>query len=128
MKYIVEAYRYLDNAKDILSTKAKKEDGYYMNKKYIKKAGNIACLGMLLALDGYFGVKKKCKKGVDWYEGEIEKVDKKMLNAFKSAYQLLHLSMGYDGTRSVKICKIALDEAVKIIHWVETETKQKVVA
>jgi len=32
MDNIKEAYRYLNNAKDILSTKAEKQDGFYQDK------------------------------------------------------------------------------------------------
>jgi len=42
MKHITEAHRYLDNAKEILSTKAQKEDGFYQDRKYVKMAGNTA--------------------------------------------------------------------------------------
>ena len=120
MKHIAEAHRYLDNAKEILREKAQKEDGYYKDKKYVKMAGNTAYNGILEALDGLFGIKKKGRKSVDWYQEELAKVDKKMLNTFNSSYEILHLLMGYDGSLNVKSSLIGLEEAEKIIKWVET--------
>jgi len=120
MKHIIEAHRYLENAKEILRDKAQKEDGYYKDKKYVKLAGHAAYSGILVALDGYFGIKKKGRKNVDWYQNELANVDKKVLNAFNTAYEVLHLSMGYDGMPSVKVSIAGFEEAEKIIHWVET--------
>ena len=119
MKHIEEAHRYIDNAKEILREKAHKEDGYYQDKKYVKMAGHTAYSAVLEALDGYFGIKKRGRKNVDWYHEELAKVDKKILNSFNVAYDALHLSMGYDGTKSVKICNVGLEEVEKIIDWVE---------
>ena len=124
MKHIAEAHRYLDNAKDILREKAQKEDGYYKDKKYVKMAGNTAYNGVLEALDGLFGIKKKGRKSVDWYQDELRKIDKKILNSFNSAYNMLHLLMGYDGELNVKVCKTGLEEAEKIISWVETKQEE----
>ena len=57
---------------------------------------------------------------MDWYQEELAKVDKKMLNTFNSSYEILHLLMGYDGSLNVKSSLIGLEEAEKIIKWVET--------
>ena len=126
MKHIAEAHRYLDNAKEILREKAQKEDGYYKDKKYVKMAGNTAYNGVLEALDGLFGIKKKGRKSIDWYQEELGKVDRKVLNTFNSAYNNLHLAMGYDGNLNVKVCSAGIEEAEQIINWVET--KQELVS
>ena len=52
MKHITEAYRYLDNAKEILKEKAQKEDRYYKDVKYVKMTGNTAYNGIFVALNG----------------------------------------------------------------------------
>ena len=121
MKHIEEAHRYIDNAQQILKEKTHKEDGYYQDKKYVKMAGNTAYSGVLEALDGYFGIKKKGRKSVEWYQEELGKIDRKILTTFNSAYNNLHLFMGYDGELDVKICKAGLDKAETIIQWVETK-------
>jgi len=118
MNNILEANRYLANAKDILRDKAAKEDGYYQDKKYVRMAGHTAYLGVLEALDSLFGNKKKGRKNIDWYQSEIGKIDKKILNHFNSAYDTLHLAMGYDGHPSSKITAEGLKEAEIIINWV----------
>ena len=125
MKNITEAHRYIDNAKEILRDKANKDAGYYQDEKYVKMAGNTAYNGVLVALDGLFGLKKKGRKSVDWYKEELGKIDKKMGNAFSTVYNTLHLDMGYDGLLSVKIANVGLEEAEIIINWVAT--KQEVI-
>ena len=121
MKNISEANRYIDNAKEILRDKAQKEDGLYQDKKYVRMAGNTAYSGVLEALDGLFGLKKKGRKSVEWYQEELGKIDRKMLNNFKAAYDTLHLAMGYDGNLSVKVSNAGLEQAETIINWVATK-------
>jgi len=119
---VEEARRYISNAKDILKEKAKKEDGYYQDKKYIRMAGNTAYNGVLEALDALIIEKLKGRKSVSWYKEKLSKLDKKVLNAFISAYDILHLSMGYDGIPSAKIANTGLEYAEQIIDWVEMKT------
>lgn len=122
MEAITEARRYLDNAKEILREKAKKEDGYYQDPKYVKMAGHTAYVGVLVALDNLFGKKTKGRKDVDWYKNNLAKSDKKILNAFLSAYELLHLAMAYDGIQDAEIAQTAFARAESIINWVEIKT------
>ena len=122
MEAITEARRYLNNAKEILSEKAKKEDGYYQDSKYVKMAGHTAYVGVLVALDNLFGKKIKGRKDVDWYKSNLAKTDKKILNAFLSAYELLHLAMAYDGIQDAEIAQTAFTRAESIINWAETKT------
>jgi len=121
MKHIKEAHRYIDNAKEILTTKAQKKDGFYQDRKYVRMAGNTAYSGVLEALDGLFGIKKKGRKNVEWYQEELGKIDRKLLNTFNSAYDTLHLAMGYDGNLNVKVCSAGLKDAETIINWVATK-------
>ena len=120
MHNITEATRYIDNAKDILKEKAHKTDGYYQDKKSVKMAGHTAYTGILVALDSFFGIKKKGRKSVEWYKEELGKVDKKIALAFSTAYALLQLEMGYDGVPNAKVAKLGFEEAEKIINWVAT--------
>lgn len=114
----IEALRYITNAKDILREKAKKEDGYYQDKKYVRMAGHTAYLGVLVALDELLGKKKKGRKSVEWYQSELSKIDRKVTLSFATAYQLLHLDMSYDGTQNAKVANLGFEEAEYIINWV----------
>ncbi len=120
MDTIQEAKRYVDNAKDLLREKAQKDEGYYQDTKYVKMAGHTAYSGVLVALDGLFGKKKKGRKDVDWYKEQLAQLDRKVLSAFLSAYDTLHLSMSYDGNPSAKVAQAGLEDAEAIINWVET--------
>jgi hypothetical protein len=80
----------------------------------------------LIALDGLFGIKKKGRKSVDWYQEELGKVDKKVLNTLNAAYNNLHLAMGYDGNLTVEVCNKGLKQAEQIVNWVEA--KQELVS
>jgi hypothetical protein len=120
MKNIQEAHRYIDNAKEVLRDKAGKEDNAYKDRKYVKMAGHTAYSGVLVALDGLFGIKKKGRKSVLWYQEELGKLDRKVLSTFNIVYDTLHLSMAYDGNLSVDVANVGLREDEKIINWVET--------
>jgi hypothetical protein len=122
MNKIIEAKRYMDNAREILREKVLKEDGYYQDSKYVKMAGHTAYTGILVALDGFLGKKGKGRKDVDWYKEHLSKLDKKILNAFLTAYQVLHLDMAYDGAKSAKLAATGFEEADKIISWLESRT------
>lgn len=122
MDSIKEAKRYLDNAREILREKAIKDDGYYQDSKYVKMAGHTAYTGILVALDNLLGKKSKGRKDVDWYKENLSKLDKKALNAFMTAYQVLHLDMAYDGAKSAKLANTGLEEADNIINWIERRT------
>jgi hypothetical protein len=125
MEAINEARRHIDNAKDFLSNNAKKQDGMYQDKKYVKIAGHTAYTGILLALNEFLGEKNmKTPKSVEWYQMELSKLDKTLLARFSTAYQLLHIDMGYQGVRSARIASVGLEEAEKIISWVETRLEK----
>lgn len=62
MDKIIEAKRYMNNAREILREKALKEDGYYQDSKYVKMAGHTAYTGILIALDGFLEKKGKAEK------------------------------------------------------------------
>ena len=126
MGNIKEANRYLENAKEILRDKAKKEDGFYQDRKYVRMAGHTAYLGVLEALDSLFGIKKKGRKSVDWYQAALSKMDKKMLTYFNSVYDTLHLALGYDGNLDASISASGLEKADTIIKWVEQREGNRV--
>ena len=120
MEAITEARRYLDNAKGFLRNNANKEDGLYKDKKYVKIAGHTAYTGILVALDELLGEKKKkTKKSVEWYQKELSGLDKRVTSDFATAYQVLHLDMGYEGSPSADLVKFGVEKAEKIISWVE---------
>ena len=115
MEHIKEAKRYINNAKDILKEKAKKEDGFYSDAKYVKMAGHTAYSGVLVALDGVYGTKAKGRKDVDWYKQNIAKNYKKLLPLFLAIYDTLHLSLGYDGNPDAKVAQSGLINAEKLM-------------
>ncbi|MET7258473.1 DUF5618 family protein [Dyadobacter jiangsuensis] len=119
---VLEAKRYLDNARTILKEKAMKENDLYSNRKYVKLAGHAAYTGVLVALDGFFGITTKKRKDVNWYKEQLASIDKKVLGNFVDAYELLHLYMGYDGTQNAIVAQQGLKHADEIIQWVEQRT------
>ena len=64
MNSIIEARRHLNNAKEILREKAGKEDGYYLNKKYVKMAGLAAYKSVLLPWTIYLAIRKNLPEKV----------------------------------------------------------------
>jgi uncharacterized protein (UPF0332 family) len=126
--YYNEAIRYMDNAKDCLK-KAKKEDDYYNDSKYVSMACGTAYKGVLIALDGFLILKgirtqesKKLRKSIEYYQSNITKIDQKMLKILNSAYKILHLYGYYDGCETVSVVKEGFDEAYKIIDKIKPNT------
>jgi len=120
--YYNEAIRYMENAKDTLK-KAGKDGIFYKDKKYVKTACGIAYNGVLLALDGYFilkGVeKKKGRKNIEYYQYNISKIDKKLLNYLNNSYEILHLSGYYDGVTDTRTILSGFDLAYDIIKKIK---------
>jgi len=118
---IREAERYLANAKQILTEKAEKDGDYYNDSKYVKMAGDTAWKGVLVALDAATGLRKNTKKSqridIKDYQNAISKKDNKMTKPLQSAYNTLHLSLGYDGNLNYKVAQAGLEQAKYIISW-----------
>ena len=122
MNTVQEARRYLSNAREILREKAHKESGHYQDRKYVRMAGNTAYSGILVALDSLLAEKAKGRKDVNWYKEKLAKLDKGVLTSFISAYDTLHLALGYDGNLNAKVASAGLEDAESIIDWVEKRT------
>ena len=118
-----EAIRYLENAVSILKTKAKKEDKYYTDAKYVRMACGTAYSGVLLALDTYLSFKGKGitikpnrRKSVEYYRGALTNLDKKLLTEFNVTYNILLLDGYYEGITKFDIIKSGLDSALTVIN------------
>ena len=123
-KYFNEAIRYMDNAKETLKD-AKKDGNYYRDIKYVRTACGTAYNGVLIALDCFLvlkGIDKpkgKQRKSIEYYQSNLSKLDRKILNYLNVAYKILHLSGYYDGIESVSVIKEGFDEAYKIIDKIK---------
>jgi len=127
---IREAERYLENARQILSEKAEKDGAYYKDSKYVRMAGNTAWSGVLIALDAVLNVRSSMKKGqrLDFndYQAAIAKRDSKMPHVLFNAYNLLHLSLGYDGITNYKVVQNSLTIANNIVSWADKHYRPQV--
>lgn len=125
---IEEANRYLQNAKDLLKNNTTIENNFYSDSKYVRMAGDTAWKGCLIAVDAAYNVKEEKKKGrldvVD-YRNAIANKDKKLLVCFNDGYSCLHLSMGYDGIKSVNVVKESFKIAKEIIDRCAIRMGQK---
>ena len=125
--YYNEAIRYMENAKECLK-KAKKESSYYRDPKYVKRACGTAYSGVLVALDGFLRLKgmdkptKKQRKSIEYYQSNITKIDKKMLDYLNGVYEILHLWGYYDGIKDAVVVKRGFDTAYKIIEKIKPLT------
>ena len=114
---IAEARRYVANAEEtIKKAKYDPELKSYTDSKYIKAAGDYLWKGCLIALDAVFHVRTgKGRPSIDKYKMAVAKRDKKLLNSVNNGYDVTHLSMGYDGVRSKKVCDTGFEYAKDII-------------
>lgn len=116
---VSEARRYVQNAKDILLEKANlnTETQLYRDRKYVKMAGNTLWNGVLLILDAVFHVKKNRKSRPDIidYQKAVAQRDLKLLDYVTAGYDVMHLSMGYDGNLEKNTCQAGIRIANNII-------------
>ena len=101
---IAESRRYVENARQTLKQTGQLniEGRYYEDAKYVKAAGNYLWLAVLMALDAVFHVKdNKTSNRVDVkdYKNAVAQRDKKLSVLVNNAYNVLHLSLNYDGVQ-----------------------------
>lgn len=114
---IEEARRYLANAEENIEKAIyDPETKSYMDSKYVKTAGNILWSGCLVALDAVLHVREgKGRPSIEKYKEASGKRDHKLLSSIVNGYNIMHLSMGYDGTKDKKVCDAGFDNANAII-------------
>ena len=127
---IGEARRYVTNAQDALRDHGKlnTDTGRYEDPKYVKAAGHYLWSGVLIALEAVFHVEaeKKKRKGkdnrvsVDDYTAAVSQRDQKLLGWVTDGYQIMHLSMGYDGIQAKVVCVEGIRLANNIIDRCES--------
>ena len=103
-----EARRYMNNAKKLLIENGELdlETHLYGDKKYVRMAGDTLWKGMLVILDAVFHVRKdrRTRVHIDDYLEAVNKRDGKLAQLVSTAYQTMHLYMGYDGVQNKAIC------------------------
>ena len=122
----LEAMRYIENAEEILKS-AGKEGKYYIDDKYVKIACGTAYSGILVALDGLFDIKnlpkRRGRKANDYYQSNLAKINKKLLNELNNAYTVLHLDGYYGGVTGIKTIESGFDYAISIINALKPYSK-----
>ena len=114
---IEEARRYVVNAREVIKkANFDPELNIYTDGKYIKMAGNTLWNGCLVALDAALGISKgKGRPDIRKYREAAAKRDRKLMAAIVAGYDIMHLSMGYDGAKGKKICDAGFEYANEII-------------
>ena len=114
---IEEALRYVANAEEVIQkAKYDQELKSYTDSKYIKAAGDYLWKGCLIALDALFGIsRRKGRPDIRKYKEEAAKRDRKLPNAVNIGYDIMHLSMGYDGCKDKRVCGAGFANASDII-------------
>jgi len=114
---IEEARRYISNAEEVIKkANYDPETKLYTDSKYVKTAGDILWKGCLIALDSILQVRKgKGRPSIEKYKEAAGKRDRKLLAYIVGGYDIMHLTMGYDGTKNKKVCDVGFDNANAII-------------
>ena len=114
---IEEARRYVANAEEVIKkANYDPESKSYTDSKYIKTAGDILWKGCLITLDAVLHVRQgKGRPSIEKYRTAAAKRDGKLLKHINKGYDLMHLSMGYDGTKGKKVCDAGFEYANDII-------------
>ena len=121
---ISEARRYVENARKTLNDNGELdlETRLYQDEKYVRAAGNYLWLGVLMALDAVFKVRKDRRTRVDInaYLEAVGKRDRKLLNYVNTGYDVMHLAMNYDGVPAKGVSDEGFRLANAIIDRCET--------
>jgi len=114
---IEEARRYVANAEEVIKkAQYDPEMKSYTDSKYIKTAGNILWSGCLVALDAVLHVRRgKGRPSIEKYKEAAKKRDGKLLQFVNNGYDVMHLYMGYDGSKQRKVCDAGFEVAKAII-------------
>ena len=114
---IEEARRYVANAEMVIvNANYDPELKIYTDGKYVRMAGDTLWKGCLIALDAALGIRKgKGRPSIEKYKEAAGKRDRKLLAAIVAGYDVMLLSMGYDGTKNKKICDAGFENANAII-------------
>ncbi|MCF2495483.1 DUF5618 family protein [Dyadobacter chenhuakuii] len=114
-----EIDRYLNNAKEILGTKAQKDGSEYKDIKYVQMASGTAYNAALMIADEYLKKREGAKfvkpKSIEDYRNRLRKYNKTLLSYLNEAYDTLHLAGYYHGTPSVRTIKEGLDATRKML-------------
>ncbi len=121
-----EAIRYIENASEILRTKARKKNKYYEDDKYVRMACATAYNAVLIAADTYLAMKGKAvekkkyaRVNVADYRTRLAKLDKGMLKTFNSAYEILHIVGYYEGETKYDVIRSGIDAAIDLINEIK---------
>ena len=116
---VEEARRYVENAQTLLVEHGELDvvTRSYSDPKYVKMAGNTLWNGVLVILDAAFHVRKdrRTRVHIKDYQEAVAKRDKKLLQYLNMGYEIMHIYMGYDGTKSKATCDDGFRVANQII-------------
>ena len=125
---IPEAHRYLEKARKILSKNGRKKGEYYNSKRYVRKAGNTAWKGVLIAVEALTQAKtnknKKARVSIDDYRDYEDKfADINYINHLDNLYIFFHFAMSCDGCSDYVMVNTSLKRADEFISKIEKKLK-----
>ncbi|GHT69346.1 hypothetical protein FACS189452_09990 [Bacteroidia bacterium] len=125
-----EALRYMSNAEETLQ-KTRKEDNYYLDRKYVQAACGIAYLGVLIALGAWLKLKgvpdppKRKRKTIGFYTDNVARFDGKLTMELHTAYEILHREGYYDGVQQANVIREGFNAAYSIIARIKPAVSEE---
>ncbi|GHT66992.1 hypothetical protein FACS189452_03870 [Bacteroidia bacterium] len=119
-----EALRYMNNAEEILQ-KTRKEDNFYLDRKYVQIACGAAYLGVLVALSTWLKLRgipdppKRKRKTIGFYTDNVARLDGKLSMHLHATYEILHREGYYDGVQKADIIRSGFNSAYEIISRIK---------
>ncbi len=109
----------MTNAQEIIEkSKYDPVTKFYLDKKYVRIAGDTLWKGCLIALDAVLNVRQgKGRPSIEKYRKAAAQRDGKLLQYVNTGYETMHLHMGYDGTKNKKTCESGFDIANNLINY-----------
>ncbi|GHV67411.1 hypothetical protein FACS1894199_12840 [Bacteroidia bacterium] len=130
MEPYAEASRYMNNAENTLR-KTRKEDNFYLDRKYVQVACGTAYLGVLVALNKWLQLKgvpdppKRKHKTIGFYTDNVARLDGKLSMELQAAYSLLHRDGYYDGVQKASTIRDGFDSAYSIIARIKPDVSEE---
>ncbi|GHT81660.1 hypothetical protein FACS189467_6100 [Bacteroidia bacterium] len=119
-----EALRYMNNAEETLQ-KTRKEDNFYLDRKYVQIACGTAYLGVLIALGTWLKLRnvpdppKRKRKTIGFYTDNVARLDGKLSMHLHAVYEVLHREGYYDGVQQANIIREGFNSAYEIISRIK---------
>ncbi|GHV68211.1 hypothetical protein FACS1894199_15100 [Bacteroidia bacterium] len=130
MEPYAEAMRFMKNAEETLQ-KTRKDDGYYLDRKYVRRACGIAYKGVLVALSAWLQLKgvsvpKRKRETIECcMDANVARLDERLAMEWNTVCSILLRSGYYEGLQDERIISSSFEDAYDIIARIKPDVPEE---